>query len=80
MLATLFWGCRNSEDEDDGDADFDRREAQSETVTAIQFAAYKLLERVSHPNDFLRWDYLFQVIPAIVSELLLKSMIFQLAV
>ena len=41
-----------------------RREAGSRTDTAMQFAAYRLHERALAPNDFLRWGYLFQVIPA----------------
>ena len=63
-MSDFVWGCRNSEDEDDGDAEFDRREAQFRTVTAMQFAAHRLHERVLQPNDILRWGYLFQVIPA----------------
>ena len=55
--------CRNSED--NGNADFERREAWSRTVTAMQFAAYRLHERVLEPNNFLRWGYLFQLDPAL---------------
>ena len=51
--------CRDSEDEDDGDAEFDGRDAQYRTVFAMQFAAYRLHETVLQPNNFLRWGYLF---------------------
>ena len=51
---------RNSED--NGNAEFERREAWSSIVTVIQFATYMLHERVLEPNSFLRWGFLFQVI------------------
>ena len=60
-----LWRLQNSEDEDNGDADFERREARSRSVTAMQFAAYRLHERAFESNDFLRWGFLFQVIPAL---------------
>ena len=58
----VCWRCRNSED--DGNAEFERREARSSTDSAMQFAAFRLDERALAANDFLRWGYLFQVIPA----------------
>ena len=45
--------------------EFEGREAWSRIVTAMQFAAYRLHERVLEPNDFLRWGYVFQVIVAL---------------
>ena len=57
LTGLICGGCRNSEDEDDGDADYERREAQSRTVTAMQFAAYRLHERAFESNDF--WDGAF---------------------
>ena len=58
----ILWGLQ---DEDDGDAEYERREARSRTVNAMQFAAYRLRERAFESNNFLRWGFLFQVILAL---------------
>ena len=62
LKCRICGGCRNSEDEDNGDAEFERREAWSKTVTVMQFAACRLHERAFESNDFLRGGFPFQVI------------------
>lgn len=52
---------RRHSDDEDGEAELEAGELQSRTVTPMQFAAYRLHERVNSSNDFLRWGFLFQV-------------------
>lgn len=59
--------CRDPDDlevdEDDGHDAVARAEARSRNVTAMQFAAFRMHERVNDPNDnnHLKWGLLFQV-------------------